>query len=240
MTIESLRGASYPQNRAKEIAGGVLGFVTIAKRKVVEEIVPKALKATKDVATLVAGAKAGGVIAELLTRAQTQMQYSPDSNLLSLQEVKNAALNPSIPGFSHLSTIVERMGWLPAGVSSSVENAIEQKDPSYLKYIPEHIGEDLVNIGHSVGEFLGWSASVMLADFALAQITSAVATNEKTPNWLRKDLVDNSSYLAPWSELTTRQKFVRTTNAIALGSIVDAYLLTSQYSDPICKFVECG
>ena len=71
MTIESLRGASYPQNRAKEIAGGVLGFVTIAKRKVVEKIVPKALKATKDVATLVAGAKAGGVIAELLTRAQT-------------------------------------------------------------------------------------------------------------------------------------------------------------------------
>jgi hypothetical protein len=250
MISESLRGANYPQTKVKEVAGEVLGFVknaSITAKEKVQNIVPKALNTAKGVATLVAGAKAGQVVAELAVRAieRTQdLQYFRENGVklseVFTADVQNAVLNPSVPGISHLSTISERVGWLPSGVSSSVELAIEQKDPSYLKYIPEHVGEDLANIGHSVGEFLGWGASVMLVDFALAQITSAIATNEKTPDWLRKDLVDNSSYLAPWNELTTRQKFVRTTNAIALGSIVDAFVLTQQYSSPICKFVECG
>ena len=250
MTHESLREANYPQNRVKEITGAVLDAVksvsSVAKGKV-ENFMPKALNATKEIVTLFAGAKVGQTIAELSVRAieRTQdIQYFRDNGVklsdVLTTDVQNAVLNPSIPGISHVSTIAERVGWLPKGVSSSVELAIEQNDPSYLQYIPEHIKENFASIGNSVGEFLGWGASVMLADFALAQITSAVATNEKTPDWLKNDLVENSSYLAPWGELTTRQKFVRTTNAVALGSVVDAFVLTQQYSSPICKFVQCG
>lgn len=243
MKEQSIRSASYPKDEAKRVFDNVSGSlkrgISLAEERMkgLRDSSPKLIGFAKDTATLIAGAKAGQVVAEFTVRAEDRLKYS-QPEMLGYEA--RESINLSLPGIDHVKNVVQAAVDVSHNLAGTVGLAIEQNDAGFLSLLPEHAKRGVEYVGSNIGSLLGWGASVMLVDFALGQLTSAVATNKHTPELLKEDLVKNSSYLAPWEELTSRQKLVRTTNAVALGTIADAYLLTSKYIEPVCKFVQCG